>query len=598
MALLALGLGAPAPAALKAQGACETGLISRIDIETNRIFEPEESGEAGVLKGLYRVMNAVHVTTRESYVRSELFVREGDCYDQFLVDESERVIRALEFISTAEVEGVRQDDGTYVVRVVTRDAVSIKLSLGITFDDGFTFENIGISEINFLGRGLLIGVFRREQREILERGVELGSPRAFGLPLDVRLSGGATRDGSFLRESIFLPFINERSQFSARQTIDWAEQPFAYAVTPGEGVTHALLPVNAFKAELTSAVRWGDERALFWVAGGLSWEGVDFPGYPETVQVVENKDFKNPVEAPDTVASLLAGQAIPQNATRLHFLASRRDVVFRRRRRLDAVNAVQDVRVGTEVVATVAPSINAFQIGSHRSEDVYTRLEFFGGSHLGTEWFWTTQLSLEGRLQTVEEGGNQDRWTDVIAELQGVLFWQPAYRPEDPGRHTLMARASWDDGQTTQRPYQLTLGGRDGVRGYSRDAFPGARRAIITLEDRIFLGWPSTQLFDLGAAVFFDAGRMWAQDVPFGVDSGWKASVGFGLRLASPAGSDRTTRIEFTLPFDRTPEADPTYFRFYVDLGGVLRGLKNEQMERSRFSGVSSDMVNRPRRGS
>jgi outer membrane protein assembly factor BamA len=98
--------------------------------------------------------------------------------------------------------------------------------------------------------------------------------------------------------------------------------------------------------------------------------------------------------------------------------------------------------------------------------------------------------------------------------------------------------------------------------------------------------------------VFFDAGRMWARDVPFGVDSGWKASVGFGLRLASPAGSDRTTRIEFTLPFDRSVEADPTYFRFYVDLGGVLRSLKNEQVDRSRFSGVSSDMVNRPRRGS
>ena len=41
-----------------------------------------------------------------------------------------------------------------------------------------------------------------------------------------------------------------------------------------------------------------------------------------------------------------------------------------------------------------------------------------------------------------------------------------------------------------------------------------------------------------------------------------------------------------------------TYFRFYVDLGGVLRGFSKEQVDRSRYTGVSSDLVNRPRRGS
>jgi hypothetical protein len=583
-------------APMAAQEVCEAGLISRVEVETNRIFDPEDSGEAGALVFFYRIMNAIHVVTRESYIRSELFFEEGDCFDQFLIDESERVVRALEFISTAEIIDQRQPDGTYHIRVVTRDAVSIKLSLGITVDDGFNFENVGLTEINLLGRGATLGIFRREQREVLEKGVELGTPRAFGSPLDVRLSGGSTRDGTFLRESVMLPFLNERSTFAGRQSVDWANEPFAYSLVPGSGFTHVLLPIDRFKMELISALRWGEEGGLFWLGGGLAWEAIDSTEFPDGVELVRDKDFPNPVPAPDTVAQLVASQAFPQNATRLTVMASRRDVVFTRRRRLDAVDAVQDVRIGTEVVATFAPAIDFLRIGDHPSDDVYGRLEVFASAE-GGPLLWTTQMSVEGRLQRERESEDAARWQDVLVELEGVVFWQPAGLLTDPGRHTVMARLSWDDGQTTTRPYQLTLGGRDGVRGYSRDAFPGGRRAIITLEDRIFLGWPNTQLFDVGATIFADFGRMWAQDAPFGVDSGWKGSVGLGLRLASPAGSDRTTRIEFTFPFDRSVEADPTYFRFYVDLGGVLRGFTSEQMQRSRFSGVSSDLVNRPRRG-
>lgn len=580
-----------------AQEACESGLVSRIDVETNRIFDPEESGEAGALRFYYRIMNAVHVVTRESLIRSELFFREGDCYDQFLVDESERVLRALEFIRTAEITTEPQADGTEAVRVVTRDATSIKLSLGIAVDDGFTFENVGLSEINFLGRGITLGIFRREQREVLERGVEFATPRLFGAPIDARISGGATRDGTFMRQSLFLPFIHERSRFAARQSINWSVAPFAYAVTPGQDFTHVLLPVDRLKAELTSAFRWGEEGRLFWVGGGLSWEAFDSPDYPEDVQIVQDKDFKNPLAAPDTVSEALAGQVFPQNATRLQLMVSRRDIVFRRRRRLDHVDAVQDVRVGTEIVATVAPRLPILEIGDHPSEDAYFRLQLFAGNALG-DFFWSVDGSIEGRrlLETPED--DDSRWRDVLTEVSGVLFWQPALVKDDgdPGQHTFVVKASWHRGRSTTRPFQVTLGGRDAVRGYSRDAFPGGQRLILTGEHRLFLGWPRTQLFDVGAAFFLDAGKMWAEDAPFGVDSGWKAAIGFGLRLGSPAGSDRTTRIEFTLPFDRSIEADPTYFRFYVDLGGVLRGFKNEQMDRSRYSGISSDLVNRPRR--
>jgi hypothetical protein len=48
--------------------------------------------------------------------------------------------------------------------------------------------------------------------------------------------------------------------------------------------------------------------------------------------------------------------------------------------------------------------------------------------------------------------------------------------------------------------------------------------------------------------VFVDAGRIWAGDAPFGVDSRWLANVGIGIRGAFPPGSHNAFRIDVAAP--------------------------------------------------
>jgi hypothetical protein len=57
----------------------------------------------------------------------------------------------------------------------------------------------------------------------------------------------------------------------------------------------------------------------------------------------------------------------------------------------------------------------------------------------------------------------------------------------------------------TRTPFQLTLGGDRNLRGYRYDRFPGGRRLVLNLEDRIYFGSPR-ELFDWGATIFVDAG--------------------------------------------------------------------------------------------
>ncbi len=160
---------------------------------------------------------------------------------------------------------------------------------------------------------------------------------------------------------------------------------------------------------------------------------------------------------------------------------------------------------------------------------------------------------------------------------------------------TLLSRIQYTSGSRMDRPFQLTLGGREAVRSYDEDAFPGARRFLATLEQRIPFPGLSVGFADLGLAGFVDAGKMWAGSVPYGADSEWEAGVGAGLRIGLPAGGHNVLRIDFSLPLTGQREEKGVVFRLYTELFGLLdRRAWPTQTERSRWYGVDPDLTTRP----
>jgi len=79
------------------------------------------------------------------------------------------------------------------------------------------------------------------------------------------------------------------------------------------------------------------------------------------------------------------------------------------------------------------------------------------------------------------------------------------------------------------------LGGDNGLRGYPLRYQSGDRRALLTLEERIYTDWYPFRLFRVGGAVFFDVGRAWGGENANTntVNPGWLSDVGFGLRILS-----------------------------------------------------------------
>ncbi|MBK6305219.1 MAG: hypothetical protein IPF47_05675 [Gemmatimonadetes bacterium] len=113
------------------------------------------------------------------------------------------------------------------------------------------------------------------------------------------------------------------------------------------------------------------------------------------------------------------------------------------------------------------------------------------------------------------------------------------------------ADLTWGGGWSARIPYQLDLGARrGGLRGYDDVELGGARRVITRIEERWRIGnFRGTA--DAGVGVFTDFGRVWAGDVPLGLNSGFRQSVGFSVMAAVPPRSQRMWRLDLAVPIDR-----------------------------------------------
>lgn len=592
-----LGLVAVAPARAQASAddaPCEEGPVSRIIIESRPIFDAGPKSGGGPFRWVRQLANLLHVNTREGFIADELLFGEGDCPNPFLLEESERILRELGFIATAEVVAEPQPDGTRHVRVITRDEWTLKIQIDVTIDDGLQFEGASVVEENFLGSGNLIGAFYQERKQRQDYGLTLHSTRLAGTRLDGRFNWGRTRSGGFAEAMLVYPFVGEVGRFAGRLRFYRRESLFPYVLDPGLEYSYALLPELAERIEATQAYRFGEPGDLTLLGFGITHETLRFDDYPGSVSLIRDLDFDNMLDDEPGIGSRLASHARGHELTRFNLLLARRKVRFDTWRGLDAVSGEQSVPQGVDLALTLGPRLPlgswlSGADGSSRSSpaalasDFMGRVAFFGGVGSASALLLVNADTEARRVRFEDEADGG--WRDIFSEADLLAYWQPGVG----FAKTLVARVSAAGGWNTISPFQLTLGGRDVVRGYKEEDFPAGRRMVASFENRVDLAWPAPSSIDLGMTFFADAGRAWAGDVPFGMDTGWKTAVGAGLRLAFPAGSSRVTRIDLAWPVGADSGRGPMFRASAGDFIGLVRGFADAQMVRSRRSGVNTN---------
>jgi hypothetical protein len=557
---------------------CTLGRISHVFIDSKSIFDTSDPTLDRRFRWAYRAANALHVPTRAWVIRRELMFGPGSCYDPYLIEETERLLRGYRFISRAAVTGVRQPDGRYHVNVATTDEWSTRIDG--RFGSGLSLEGLRITEENLLGTGQSLSAFYFEREVTRDYGVTYFTPQVLGTRWDFRGGIGRTRAGTFVNEEISYPFVGEVSRWAGRQSFRREDQFFDYIARddPSLRSPHLVLPLRHQAFDLAVIRRIGDRGNTALIGAAVSYQELSFPGI---IEIAPDGDFDRREPAPDSLAAPILQQRHDVDNIRVFGLLGHRNVWWKRRRGLDSMRGEEDVRLGAEAVLGVGRSLPSLET----DDDLYTTLALYAGMELGSVLF-VGRGRVDAR-RDLRASTDEPEWEDIYLEQELLTYLQDRLLP----RQTLLLRLALAGGWNTRTPFQLTLGGPAALRGYDRERFPGGRRFVATLEDRFYIGWPLPDVLDLGGTVFADAGRVWPGDVPFGVDSGWRASVGLGMRASFPAGSRSTYRLDVAWPLESGARIGD--FRLTMSVGeprGLHGRTSDHQLVRSRTQNIGGDL--------
>ncbi|MCA9737383.1 MAG: BamA/TamA family outer membrane protein [Gemmatimonadetes bacterium] len=592
LTLLLGTLGGAAP--LVAQGArdtppgtCPNGRVTDLFFDTHSIFDVERLQEGGSFLWALQLANKLHIRTRSSFLRRELLFRQGDCLDLFLLEESARILRGYGFLARADVYAVPQSDGNHHVVVDTQDDWTTKVDLGVSLDGGIQFEGFDVTEENFLGRGMELAFQYQRRRERRDIGFSYKTTRLFQTRWDAAFTVGGTRRGDFYDAEVSYPFFAETGRHAALFSFQRRDDLFPYSLERGETYTNLVVPFTFERIAAMAATRWGRPGRLALLGAGVSRETASLPDLYSASELIAGGAFGSGVVADSARIERVLPQAFDGWRTRVDLLLGWRGVRYETRRGLDALRGIQDVQLGTDVALTLGFTPGTWGSGgADADQDVYGLLTLFGGLSR-PELVLQAATRTEGRR--VRTGPHAGDWRDVFAELDAYAYWLPPAIPN----HTLVGRVSLAGGWNVGIPFQLTLGGRDAIRGYDTDAFPGGRRMIVTVEDRAYYRWPAPEVFDFGTTLFVDVGRVWPGDVPFGMDSGMQAAIGGGIRFGLPAGTARAVRLDLAFPVSGAGTFRDVVFRVSMrEFAGIRNGLADDQMTRSRWGSLgSSELV-------
>ncbi len=550
--------------------ACASGTITAIVVESRSVYDPG-STRIAPLAWTYRFLNLLHVNTNQGFIRRELLFQEGDCFDPFLLIESYRLIDSYGFMMVEDITNSDDGAGGHTVNVITRDEWSTKIDIGPAYDDNLYIERFQVTEENLLGNGVFAEFTHYARRETRTRSFGLRTPRFFGRS-DAGISAGRTRSGNFIGQYWRYPFLGEANRVAFRQGYTYGTDFFAYGTDGTEPYAQVLLPVRRQLAELSGAYRFGDPGASLILGASLIRDVVTYPLPIEST--LGDFDVREPVER-DSVPAHLVDQLREFSATRLALHLGTRRLRYAEYVGLDALREPSVAALGIYAGVSVARSLPILRSGrAPRENDWFTRAHVSATQPIGP--------SLLHWGASIEARHSSAGWRDIMAEGEFVAYGRAAWLPWQTWFFRASSAGTW---QLTL-PYQLSLGGREGVRSLPEDRFPGGRMLRFVAEDRIVFPWP-TDTADLGMTLFGDLGRVWAGEAPYGVNSGWQVALGVGLRIGLPNGTRNVWRTDLAFPVHGAGSGP--VFRVNLELNRFRSGFSTPEVVRSHRFGVGAE---------
>jgi hypothetical protein len=502
----------PPPAELEARGA----IIGSIRIDVGDVFDTSVEGEDG---WVYRTANKLHIETRNSVIREQLLFKPGEPYNQRLLLETERLLRANGYLYDAVIVPVAYDGTAVDLEVRTRDVWTLNPGFNFSRKGGTNTFGAQIQEDNLLGTGQQLALEWRS--DVARESILLSyfNPHFLYSYTRLGLSYVDSDDGSTKLVNLNRPF---------------------YALD----VRHAG-GISAFQSERNDArYQLGDEVGEFAHQEDF---GEVYGGYSRGLRgrwvrrwtygfTYERDRFAIDPTQP------LGGPLPPDRELAYPWIGF--DIVednFQERINQDQIRRTEDVLVGLRASARLGYAAPAF--GADRNA-IIASASVQDGTDLRSGQSLFGSLSASGRIE-------QGELVNGVLSAEGRFYWATSRYSK------FYVSVSGALAEQLDQELQLTLGGDNGLRGYPLRYQAGTARALLTLEQRYYTKWYPFRLFHVGAAAFFDMGRTWGTDVTGLESSGLLRDVGVGLRLGSSRSSfGNVVHIDLAFPLDGDDDID------------------------------------------
>lgn len=487
--------------------ALEGKVIGTVSIDARDIFNtarPEES------HWIHRLANDLHYQSRRETVGKLLLFAEGERYSQRVLDESERLLRAQNFLASADIRVLQVCGERVWVRVRTTDTWSTIPEVSISRVAGETQRKIALEENNLLGLGqeLAFSVeddIDRSSRTLRYKHRDWNGKRRL---LDLELQNN--EDGERYQLSVAKPF------FSLSDTRSWSvgghfDRRASDLYADGEVVESMGMEQRYLDISQSWSKGLQNGKLDRWTAG---------------LRIDERQFYR--VE--DTVAEH------PYDSRRQRYPYIRLqhiDEDFVEARHIHQLTGIEDINLGRQYSIEAGYSTRAW--GASR-DALMLRMDY----KRGLRWLGDSLLLGDAWLRAqIASGDSRHQRIGVRGQLHKRIG----------AKDQFFVEVEVETGHELAPEEQLALGGDSGLRGYEFKQQTGNRTARLTTELRHYPDWHPWRLLRFGAALFVDYGSAWTAG---GEPREWLWDVGVGLRLGSSrSSSGRVLHLDFAAPEGR-----------------------------------------------
>jgi hypothetical protein len=544
---------------------CNGRIVSAVTI---RPQVPYYAGYGGQWRPLARMAASVHATTHANVIRSFLALHPGDVCTEERRKESERILLAQPFLSEAKVTAYDDHLGGVRIDVFTADEVSVLGALAAR-SQAPHFLGVRAGDANLAGEGIrVIGEWGEGLQLRDHWGGRITDYAFANRPIQLSVEGNRDQLGGDWSATLVHPFLTDL-------------QRFAWIAEAGELRTYVsfLTPSSNESPTLDFSRHYGQ-------VGGIARFGS--PGHVTLFGLSVSDDNETSGTQPllvggDSVVLVsnpgLVSRYSGYRAARINILYGIRDVSFLRVRGFDALNGEQDLLQGVQIGTLAGRSVEV--LGATEQDALFASTISAGAGSP------TMYAGIQAEAQARRDLRAED-WNDVIVGGRAAWYWKPA------AAHTITVSEEYGLGILQTVPFELTLSDlRGGVRGYHDSQSGGGERTVTRFEERWLLG-PVKDFGEIGVAAFTDVGRIWAEGVPYGVNTPTAVGVGVSLLAAIPIHSKRLWRVDFAVPATHDPNAGRYEVRFSANDASGRFYIEPHDLARARERTVPTSIFEYP----